>query len=181
MSYFSIHNHTEMSNLRLADSTNKTVSIIKYAEKIGLKGLSITDHECLSAHVEAIRTIKEINKNNPDFKLGLGNEIYLVNTLEGVRDQYVSGITKFPHFILIAKSKDGHLALRKMSTLAWLNSFKTGRMERVPLTTQQLVDVMSEHRGQVIASSACLGGYIGIKFDEYSKTGNYKALEEKKQ
>ena len=175
MSYFSAHCHTEYSNMKLADSTNKTKNLIKYAFQIGLKGIAITDHECLSAHIEAIKTVKEIHKQDDTFKLALGNEIYLVDTLEDVRDNYTSGVTKFPHFILIAKSLDGHLALRKMSTLAWLNSFRTGRMERVPLTTQQMVEIMCEHKGQVIASSACLGSLLGIKFKEYTN-GNKSAL-----
>ena len=103
-----------MSNLRLPDCTNKTKNLIKYAEKIGLKGIAITDHECLSAHIEAIKINKELQKINPNFKVALGNEIYLVNSLEEVKDNYTSGVTKFPHFILIAKSREGHLALRKM-------------------------------------------------------------------
>lgn len=175
--YFSSHSHTEMSNLRLADCTNKTKNLIKYAESIGLKGIAITDHECLSAHIEAIKTHKELQKTNSNFQVALGNEIYLVNSLEEVKDNYTSGVTKFPHFILIAKSKEGHLALRKMSTLAWMNSFRTGRMERTPLTTQQLVEVMTEYKGQVIGSTACLGGYVGLKYKEY-RNNNPEALKD---
>ena len=177
LSCFSGHCHTELSNLKLSDSTNKVKVLIQYAEKIGLRGIAITDHECLSSHIEAIKVTKEIHKTNPNFTLGLGNEIYLVNSLEEVKDNYTSGITKFPHFILIAKSKEGHLALRKMSTLAWMNSFRTGPMERTPLTTQQMVEVMSEHKGQVIASSACLGSLIGNKFKEF-QGGSHTALKE---
>jgi len=175
--YFSAHSHTEMSNLRLPDCTNKTKNLIKYAEKIGLKGIAITDHECLSAHIEAIKINKELQKINPDFQVALGNEIYLVNSLEEVKDNYTSGVTKFPHFILIAKSREGHLALRKMSTLAWMNSFRTGRMERTPLTTQQLVEVMAEYKGHVIGSTACLGGFVGLKFKEF-QTNKPEALKD---
>ena len=177
LSYFSGHCHTELSNLKLSDSTNKVKALIEYAEKIGLNGLAVTDHECLSGHIEAIKVTKEIHKTNPNFTLGLGNEIYLINSIEEVKDNYISGVTKFPHFILIAKNKEGHLALRKMSTLAWMNSFRTGPMERTPLTTQQMVEVMLEHKGQVIASSACLGSLIGNKFKEF-QGGSSTALKE---
>ena len=78
LSYFSGHCHTELSNLKLSDSTNKVKALIEYAEKIGLNGLAVTDHECLSGHIEAIKVTKEIHKTNPNFTLGLGNEIYLI-------------------------------------------------------------------------------------------------------
>lgn len=69
------------------------------------KGLAITDHEVLSAHLDAIRTVREMKKKGDmpeDFKLILGNEAYLVDSLEEVRDNYKSGVTKFPHFLMLA-------------------------------------------------------------------------------
>lgn len=175
---FSSHNHTDDSNLKLMDSTNKVKDLINYALKIKLKGIAITDHECLSNHVKAIQIAKEIRKTNKDFKVALGNEVYLVDTLEEVKDNYQSGITKFPHFILIAKDKEGHLALRKLSTKAWGNMFKTGKMDRVPLTTQELVDIVGQHRGHLIATSACLGSYIGIQFKKYTETKSIQYLND---
>jgi DNA polymerase-3 subunit alpha len=175
---FLVHNHTDVSNLKLMDSTNKVKDLIEYAVKINLKGVAITDHECLSNHVKAIQIAKEINKKNKDFKVALGNEIYLVNSLEEVKNNYQSGITKFPHFILIAKDKEGHFALRKLSSKAWGNMFKTGKMDRVPLTTQELVDIVGQHKGHLIATSACLGGYIGIKFKQYTETSNQEHLND---
>lgn len=177
-SYFSIHNHTELSNLRLADCNIKVEKLIKHAHSIGLKGVAITDHECISSHIKAIQIAKKIKEEDSEFKVALGNEIYLVNSIEEVRDNYQSGITKFPHFVLIAKNKEGHLALRKLSTLAWKNMFNTGKMNRVPVTTQQLVDIVREHPNTLIASSACLGGYIGIKFKEYYESKHNNYLEE---
>ena len=80
MSYFSIHNHTEYSNLRLLDCINKVEDLIQYAFDLGLSGLCITDHEALSAHIKALKFYKQKCKEDErwkDFKLGLGNEIYL--------------------------------------------------------------------------------------------------------
>ena len=48
-----IHSHTEYSNIRILDSINKIPALVKYAREIGLKGISITDHACLSGHVQA--------------------------------------------------------------------------------------------------------------------------------
>ena len=55
MSYMSLHTHTEYSNLRLLDSTNKLQKLIDKAMDIGLNGIAITDHDCVSGHVKAIR------------------------------------------------------------------------------------------------------------------------------
>jgi DNA polymerase-3 subunit alpha len=180
LKYFSIHNHSEYSNLRLVDCNVKLEKLIQQAVDIGLSGICITDHEALSGHIEAIKIAKELKEKGIDFKIGLGNEIYLVNSLEEVRDQYESGVTKFPHFILVAKNEIGHEALRVLSTEAWKNSFKTGKMDRVPTTTQHLSEVMQNprYKGTLIASSACLGSYLGIKFQEYRNTHNQNTLND---
>jgi DNA polymerase-3 subunit alpha len=96
------HNHTDKSNIRLLDSTNRTKDLFETAAKLNYKGLAITDHECLSAHLEAIKIVRSMKKSgklSDDFKLILGNEIYLVDSLEEVKDNYKSGETKFPHFL----------------------------------------------------------------------------------
>ena len=103
--------------------------------------------------------MKEKKEIREDFRLILGNEIYLVDSLEEVRDNYEGGVTKFPHFILIAKNRKGFEALSKLSTQAWKNSFFTGTMERVPTEKKFLREVMEdpEYQGNLIATSACLG------------------------
>ena len=179
--YFGNHNHTEYSNLRLKDCNMKVGALIEQAQKLGLKGISITDHECISGHIDAIIKSKELQDKGIDFKVALGNEIYLVNSLSEVRDNYQPGITKFPHFVLTAKNKEGHLALRKLSSVAWGNLFRTGKMERVCVETSTLASIMAEHKGTVIASSACLGGYIGIKFLQYYNTNDATALDDIEQ
>ena len=77
--YFGIHNHTHYSNIRLLDSINKPKDLIDTAIKLGLSGIAITDHECLSAHMEVNQYAKKIKEKYPDFKIALGNEIYLVD------------------------------------------------------------------------------------------------------
>ena len=103
--YFGIHNHTHYSNIRLLDSINKPKDLIDTAIKLGLSGIAITDHECLSAHMEVNQYAKKIKEKYPDFKIALGNEIYLVD--ERKPNQ------KYFHFILIAKDALGHKALRE--------------------------------------------------------------------
>lgn len=96
-----------------------------------------------------------------DFKVGLGNEIYLVDSLEECRDNYISGVTKFYHFILMAKDKRGHEALRVLSSHAWSNLFKTGKMERVPTEKSFLKKTLKKYKGSLIGGTACLGGELG--------------------
>ena len=42
LNYFGIHNHTEMSNLRLLDSIIKPKDLLKRGRELGFKGLCIT-------------------------------------------------------------------------------------------------------------------------------------------
>ncbi|MCP1159290.1 PHP domain-containing protein [Bacillus infantis] len=164
--FISCHNHTAKgSNLRLLDCTNDVRELILTASQNNYKGIAITDHESVSSHIEAIkktRELKEKGKIPKDFKLILGNEIYLVDSLEETRDNYKSGVTKFPHFILISKSKKGHEMLRYLSSKAWENSFYTGMMERTPTVKQELARVAKENPNQLIATTACLGSESSI-------------------
>jgi len=116
-SYFGTHNHTEYSNERLKDCINKPKALLDKALELGLLGLAITDHETVSSHIEASRYLRENQDKFGDFKLGLGNEIYLVdkNTLK-LKDSYDK--IKYNHFILIAKNVHGHEFLRKQTCLA---------------------------------------------------------------
>ena len=104
------HSHSCYSNIRLLDSINKIDDMILRANELGLKGLALTDHECLCGHVDflnAEKKFKEDKKIPEDFKCMLGNEIYLIPS----REEY----TRFFHFILIAKNDIGHRALRELS------------------------------------------------------------------
>lgn len=150
--YFGIHNHTEYSNIRLLDSINRPKDLIRKAIELGLSGIAITDHECLSSHVEVTKIAEEIRKTNPDFTVALGNEIYLV-------DERKSG-QKYFHFLLIAKDAIGHKALRELSSTAWYYSYTDRGMERVPTTKEELSAVVNKYRGHLIATTACMGGEL---------------------
>ena len=150
--YFGVHNHTDRSNIRLLDCINRPKALIDKAIELGLSGIAITDHECLSAHMEVNQYAKVIKEKHPDFKIALGNEIYLVET----RDMK----QKYYHFILIAKDAIGHRALREMSSIAWYNSYVDRGMERVPITKSELEEVMNKYKGHVVATTACMGGEL---------------------
>lgn len=165
-----LHNHIDRgSNLKLRDTTNTIEGLIQTTFDMGHKGVAITDHESISAHVKAIQAVTEMKKKgkiSDDFKLILGNEIYLVNSIEEVRDNYKSGITKFPHFLLLAKDEIGHEQIRYMSSMAWKSSFFTGPMLRTPTERSLVESIIKREPGHLIASSACLGSPHCIYFLE---------------
>ena len=54
MKYTLLHAHTEYSNLKIIDSINRFDRMVDYAWDLGLSGLAITDHDCLSGSFGAI-------------------------------------------------------------------------------------------------------------------------------
>lgn len=173
-----LHSHTHYSNLKLLDSTNFIDELIQKSADMGKLGCAITDHECVAAHLKAIQITRKLKKEKkiPDnFKLILGNEIYLCNSLEEVRDNYQSGVTKFPHFLLLAKDAQSHEILRQLSSQAWSDSFKTGLMERTPTIKVNLEKAIKENPLKLIGSSACLGSESSIHIlnGEYEKAKGF--------
>ena len=148
---FDTHSHSEYSNIRLIDAINKIPDMLKTAAKLGMKGIALTDHECLCGHLkwlEAEKDLKEKEIIPKDFKAALGNEIYLVEDRKNIE--------RYWHYILIAKNDLGHRALRELSSIAWKNVFKDRGMERVPTLKSELQEVMNKYKGHVIATSACI-------------------------
>lgn len=154
MTRFVPHCHTEMSNFRLLDCIVKLPDLIKRGKEIGLAGLAVTDHETIA---QSIRVCK-LQKENPDFKIAIGNEIYLTDTRE-------NGI-KYWHFILIAKDAIGHKQLRQLSSRAWMSSYWDRGMERVPTLKSELKEVVMRNPGHLLATSACLGGELSSSIIE---------------
>ena len=152
MKRFEIHVHSEFSNLRLLDSINKIKDITDRAIEIGLSGYCLTDHECLSGAPQANFYAQKILEKHPDFKVALGNEIYLTPDREMGQKYY--------HFILIAKNKIGFRALRELSSRAWMNSYWDRGLERVPTTYNELEEIINKYPNSLIATSACLGGQV---------------------
>ena len=158
------HAHSEFSQLRMLDCIIKVSQLIKQAASLGLSGVAITDHESVSGHVRFIQTIKSMKSSGElpeDFKGILGNEIYLVDKLNISEDGKKSCDSPFYHYILLAKDEIGHKQLRELSSLAWDNSFYTGRMERVPTLKNDLERVVKSNPGHLISTTACLGGELG--------------------
>lgn len=146
-----------------------------YAIELGLSGICITDHEALGSHVELDKLRKEYKEKYPNFKIGLGNEIYLTDDREPGQ--------KYWHFILIAKDIIGHKMLRELSSIAWVNSYFDRRMERVPTLKSELQEVISKYgKDHLIASSACLGSEVDhciLAMHDAEQIGDMQAKKEK--
>ena len=56
--YCSLHNHTEYSNIKIIDSINRFNRVVDYAWDIGLSGVAMTEHDCLSGTLQALDIYK---------------------------------------------------------------------------------------------------------------------------
>ena len=172
----SLHNHTQYSNLRLRDCIIKEDDLIKYAVELGHEVVAITDHEAVCNAVKVEKIYKKVKKDHPDFKVILGNEIYLCrNGLNA--SNFNREFDKYYHFVLLAKDAIGHKQIREISTRAWRRSYMARGMRRVPTYYQDLFDIIAENRGHVIGTTACLGGALPTQLIKYRETGSQELYE----
>lgn len=162
MSWFSIHNHSHFSNFRLRDATNTPKDILRVANEKGLKGIVLSDHETIAGAPSFLDSFKEMKKNGElpeDFVAAIGNEAYLIDRIyeEPMKNQEK---VKYHHFLMVAKNQRGFEFLKKQTAKAWSNSTYSRGMERVPTFKDDLREMMKEYKGDVIASSACVGGEL---------------------
>lgn len=159
-----LHCHTHGSNLRMLDCIVKTKDLIDYAVELGMKAVAITDHASISEHINAIQYSKELKEKGIDIKVLLGDEIYLIDDVIDVKENYVPRQTQFYHFILIAKDRIGYDQLREINAVGWQSSFFTGKMRRVPNDKHQIEKIIGNNKGHLLASTACIGGELAKSF-----------------
>ena len=158
--FVGLHNHDDNgSNIRgFLDSINTVKGLITYTKELGHAGVAITDHDSIAAHVAALTQMDELRQKDPekwkDYKLILGNEIYLCNKKSIEEDKEYN----FYHFILLAKDAIGHKQIRELSTRAWIDNSFTWVNIRTPTYYEDLFEVVESDRGHLIGSTACLGG-----------------------
>ena len=162
----SLHNHTDYSNLRLRDSTNTYQELIDYAIELGHEVIAFTEHETVSNAIKIELYYKKIKEKNPNFKVILGNEIYLCRDRMN-SGNFIQGEDYYYHFILLAKDEIGHQQIRELSTRAWMRSYSFKNLTRVPTYYQDLIDIIQANPGHVIGSTACLGGFLPHKILQY--------------
>ena len=161
MSYFNNHNHSEYTNALLGfpDSVCKLPDLIQRAYDLGLHGISISEHEGLSSHIQALKYYEKMEKDRP-FVLALSNEIYLMDEQEDLINRENPNTFPYYHFLLTALDTEGHHQLRLLSTRAWLRAWKQGNVYRRPTYYSDLEEIIKPNQGNVIASTACLGSRL---------------------
>lgn len=169
--YSLLHAHTHYSNIRMLDSINTEETLMDRAFELGLKAVAITDHETVSGHIKAMHYYKKnyLDKEK-DFKLILGNEIYL--TRDGLNSENHEKGEKFYHMLLLAKDKIGHEQLRQLSSIAWNRSYMKNLL-RVPTYMSDLERVVRNNPGHLIATTTCLAGFTATMF----ALNNFTAIE----
>lgn len=174
----SLHNHTEYSNLRLRDSINRIEDLVSYAIELGQEVIAITEHETVANAIKVEKYYEKIKKDHPNFKIILGNEIYLCrNGL--TNENFERGIDKYYHFILLAKDAIGHQQIRELSTRAWMRSWMSGKMRRVPTYYSDIEEIIGTNPGHVIGCSACLGSFIDNKILQWYNDNKNEELYKK--
>lgn len=166
-----LHAHTEMSNISCGfkDSLNKIEDLLEFAYNQGHSGVTITDHEAVSAHMRAVNwyekklanASEEEKEKIENFRVLLGNEIYLARQ-DLTIDNYKSG-ERFNHFLLIALDAEGQKQLRQLSTKAW----KRGFFKYVPRrfnTFADLQEIVGSNPGHVVATTACIANIAGTVY-----------------
>ena len=147
--------------------------LLKKLQKKYIKYITEKDFDGLKKDKDVQKELPLLEKMDKNFKLGLGNEIYLINKLSDVKENYEPGITKYWHFILIAKNPKGYEQIKRISSeSAWKNWFRQGKMERVPTIKKELEEIIGDEKGNIIATTACLGGEFPNYVLSYFRDGN---------
>lgn len=151
-----------------------------YAIELGYTTIAYTEHECVSNYIDIEDAYDARKKEHPELKVIRGNEIYLVrNGLN--KENFNPDEDRYWHFILLARNLEGNKQIRELSTRAWMRSYMANGMRRVPTYYQDLIDIVYHNQGNVIGSTACIGGYSQQLLVKYKNTGNQKYLADCKK
>lgn len=185
LNFSNLHGHSDKSsNLRFLDSTIKVDEMLDFARDNDYNAISFTGHESLSDHISAERLYHSKPEYYDNFKLVLGNEIYLVDRDEmnkAEEEGLKSEDFKFTHFLINALDKKGHEFLQKQSTLAWKHEHIYHGQDRVPSYYDEIENIMKDYKGHVIASTACLGGEFARLVTKYVETNDSQYMDKAKK
>lgn len=177
---FSLHNHSEFSNASrgFADSSLSVNDLARRAKEVGLNGIACTDHEAVGGYLKFQRAC-----NKYGVKPIFGNEIYLVSDKQDndLRNNYQKGMF-YPHFILLALDREGVHQIWQLSELAWRKSYWNSGLIRTTTRMDEIEAIIGEDKGHVVASTACLGGFLAktVMEKHYSEDESVKSLCDRK-
>jgi len=145
-----LHVHSEYS---LLDGYSKTKELAKYAAKLGMSSLAITDHGNLYGAIEFYEAC-----HDNGVKPIIGVETYVA---PGKMTAKTGQDRDYRHLILLAQDEVGYRNLLDLTTRSWLEGYYyKPRIDR---------DLLAEKNEGLIALSACLGGEVAgpIVKDDY--------------
>ena len=144
-----LHNHSHYS---LLDAACRIEDLVQAAVDNNMPAVALTDHGVLFGAIEFYKKARKAG-----IKPIIGMEAYIVtkgSRFERSRQETESGGKRasYHHLVLLAKNLAGYQNLLKLCTTAHLDGFYyKPRIDS---------DVLREHRGGLIALSACAGGVV---------------------
>ena len=143
LSYGMIHVHSDKSVL---DSPAKIGDICDTAKKMGVKGLTLTDHGFCTGWVEFYNACK---------KRG-------IKPIPGVEAYVKTEYAEHAHMLLIAKNYAGYQDISRAVTAAQSNIDYGAKVARSAMTKEIIEKYLGN--GNVIATSACAGGILACAY-----------------
>lgn len=159
--YASLHNHSEYSSavLKFPDAICSVKESLNWCYENGLRGYSITDHQSVSGYVDLEQAVTKLNAERP-FQHIFGNEFYLLSQEEDSLRFTENKRPYYWHYLVNVLDEEGLHQMYELSAKAWLRSYTYKGLLRRPSFYEDFEEVIGNNQGHLIASSACLGGYL---------------------
>lgn len=159
--YTSLHAHSEYSSalLRFADAIIKIPNMLQWAYDNGLRGVALTDHQGVSGYVDMEQSVSKMNIEHP-FQHIFGNEFYLLSQEEDNLRFSEDQRPYYWHYLVNVLDEVGLKQMYELSSRAWLRSYTYKGLLRRPSFYEDFEEVVGANPGHLVASTACLGGYL---------------------
>lgn len=159
--YTALHTHSEYSTalLRFADAIIKIPNMLQWAYDNGLRGVALTDHQGVSGYVDMEQSVSKMNIERP-FQHIFGNEFYLLSQEEDNLRFSEDQRPYYWHYLVNVLDEVGLKQMYELSSRAWLRSYTYKGLLRRPSFYEDFEEVVGANPGHLVASSACLGGYL---------------------
>lgn len=146
----------------ILDGIIKFDELAKRVKSLGMSSVALSDHGMLHGWIDFYKACKK-----EDIRPLLAVEAYLTEDENGIEDNKYKTRDNW-HCILIARNNRGLMEIIRLSNNATLRNF----YYKPRISIDSLL--RSQYRGDIIVSSACLGGIITKQgeFDEGNKTFN---------
>lgn len=159
--YTSLHNHSDYSSgvLGFSDAICKVEKSLEWCYENGLRGMALTDHQAVSGYVDLEQKYLSLNKERP-FQHIFGNEIYLISQEQEIKRKEKGVSSPYYHFLLNVLDEEGLRQMYQLSAMAWKRSYTYKGVLRRPSYYEDLEEIVGVNPGHIVASTACLGGYL---------------------